>query len=580
MAKILVVDDVADNVKLLAYDLEDRGYEVLTACSGREALGVASAEEPDAILLDVMMPEMDGIEVCRRLKEDSRLRTIPIILVTAKGLDEDVIAGLDAGADDYISKPFSSAILSARLRSALRIRESYQLVTRTNELLREEVTRRREVEKQLQGERNNLRDMNVALESAYKTLEEFSDATEAANRAKSEFLANMSHEIRTPMTAILGFSDVLLGSLEKEENLAAAATIKRNGEYLLELINEILDLSKIEAGKLEIESIECSPAKLVEDVVSLMRVRGDAKNLPLKIEYVGPIPKAIQCDPTRLRQILINLIGNAIKFTEVGEVRLAVRLTQCPSGEPKMRFDVIDTGIGMTQEQVSKLFRPFTQADSSTTRKFGGTGLGLTISKRLARMMGGDITIGSTPGQGSTFGLVVGTGPLEGVAMLDNPAEAAARRRQEAKPSVTPAVKLNCRILLAEDGPDNQRLLCFILKKAGADVTVAENGQIACELALAANDQGNPFQVILMDMQMPVMDGYEATRQLRQAGHTGPIIALTANAMQGADQKCREAGCDDYLAKPIDKSRFLPVVAQYAQGQRKPTSADGIGVRR
>ena len=406
----------------------------------------------------------------------------------------------------------------------------------------------------------------VALESANKTLEQLSKAAETANLAKSAFLANMSHEIRTPMTAIVGFADVLLGEDGLEnvppERSRALETIKRNGEYLLRLINDILDLSKIEAGRIEVERITCSPGKVVSGVASLMRVRAEAKGLPLKIEYVGGIPESILCDPTRLRQILINLVGNALKFTETGSVRLVIRLVQSTKRPPCLQFDVIDTGIGMTQEQASNLFKPFTQADASTSRKFGGTGLGLTISRRLAELLGGDITISSVPGKGSTFSVTVKTGPLDNVSILENVTEALAESGQKAKASTASMAKLDCRILLAEDGPDNQRLISFVLKKAGAEVMVVENGQIAYEQALAAKHEGNPFDVILMDMQMPIMDGYTATRELREAGYTEPIVALTANAMAGDKEKCLAAGCDGYATKPIDRTKLFDTIAQ------------------
>ncbi len=441
-----------------------------------------------------------------------------------------------------------------------------------------DITERKKTEQQL-------KDYAEALESSNKALEEFNEATKAATQAKSEFLANMSHEIRTPMTATLGFSEILYENIRccsicvehescqlREQNKIHVETIRANGEYLLELINDILDLSKIEAGKLAIEKVRCSPAKVVADVMSLMRVRAEAKNLPLETEYVGSLPETIHCDPTRLRQILINLLGNAIKFTEVGGVRLAIRLVEPPDRPSFLQFDVIDTGIGMTEEQASRLFQPFVQAESSTAREFGGTGLGLAISKRLAEMLGGDITISSSLGDGSTFSLTIETGALDGVPMLDNPAEAVAEIKEEK--SVSPQVKLDCRILLAEDGPDNQRLISFILTKAGAEVELAEDGQVACEKALAAHAKGEAYDVILMDMLMPNKDGYEATRELRQHGYTGPIIALTANAMLGDDQKCREAGCDDYLTKPIDRSTFLPLIAKYAERQPKKTGVE------
>ncbi len=386
---------------------------------------------------------------------------------------------------------------------------------------------------------------------------------EASTQAKSEFLANMSHEIRTPMTAILGFSDILLENEPSGEKLDAAKTIKRNGEYLLEIINDILDLSKIEAGKLEVEHVPCSPCQVLSEVVSLMRVRAKAKNLSLVVEYNGPMPKNVQSDPTRLRQILINLTSNAVKYTEVGEVRLVARMLDAQSDEPKIQFEVVDSGVGMTDQQIAMLFKPFSQVDSSTTRKHGGTGLGLAISKRLAEKLGGDITVKSSPGEGSTFIVTVETGPLDGVELLENPTESQLQIDPDKKPTAA-KVNLDCRVLLAEDGPDNQRLISFLLKKAGADVTVAENGQIAHDLALAGRDEGAPFAVILMDIQMPVMDGYDATSQLREAGYSGPIIALTAHAMSTDRDKCLNAGCDDYMSKPVDREKLIAIVAQYA----------------
>ena len=402
------------------------------------------------------------------------------------------------------------------------------------------------------------------LEAANRALEEFNELAESATRAKSEFLANMSHEIRTPMTAILGFADLLLGESDVDrappERIEAIRTIQRNGKYLLGLINEILDLSKIEAGKLDVERIACSPTQVLSEVVSLMRIRADAKNLPLRLAYENPIPASIQSDPVRLRQVLINLVGNAIKFTETGSVSVVARLVERIGVSPLLEIDVIDTGIGMTREQIARLFRPFSQADSSTTRRFGGTGLGLTISKRLAEMLGGNITVRSLPGCGSTFRVAVETGELEGVAFVQSPDVRATVGSPVVRRSDDPSRRIEGRILLAEDGPDNQRLIGFLLRKAGADVTVADNGRIAFEQAMAAAARGEPFDVILMDMQMPEMDGYEATRLLRAEGYLGPIIALTAHAMEGDEEKCQAAGCDEYLTKPIDRATLVNTI--------------------
>jgi signal transduction histidine kinase/DNA-binding response OmpR family regulator len=426
---------------------------------------------------------------------------------------------------------------------------------------------------QLVAELAQRKQVEDAVRDANRALADANRRAEAASSAKSEFLANMSHEIRTPMTAILGFADVLLGELGAEgappERVETIRTIHRNGQHLLGLINDILDLSKVEAGKFQIEPVACSPMQVLGEVVALMRVRAEAKNLPLNLEYHGPMPAAIHSDPLRLRQVLINLVGNAVKFTETGGVRVVARLVQTPGKPGLLQVDVMDTGIGMTPLQVARLFQPFNQADSSTTRKFGGTGLGLTISKRLAEVLGGGIAVSSSPGEGSTFSVTVATGDLEGVRLLD-------ASRESARPAAPPApetgavqVLLGSRILLAEDGPDNQRLIAFLLKKAGATVTVAENGQVACDQVLAACARGEPFDVILMDMQMPVMDGYEATRRLRAEGYRAPILALTAHAMEGDDAKCRAAGCDEYLRKPFERAKLLAAIAS----QISPTHA-------
>ncbi len=395
-----------------------------------------------------------------------------------------------------------------------------------------------------------------------QTLRMAKAASDSANQAKSEFLANMSHEIRTPMAAILGFNDVLSQTVERPDEIDAVQTIRRNGEYLLELINDILDLSKIEAGRFELEQLAVSPTKLVADVITLMRVRATAKGLDLKLEYATEVPETIHTDPTRVRQILINLIGNAIKFTERGSVRFVVRLRQEPDQPTCLQFDVIDTGIGMTEEQIGKLFRPFTQADSSTTRKYGGTGLGLSICHRLIQMLGGTVTVASQPDAGTTFTVTIATGDLRNTRLII-PGVEAAPLPTIPKP-IEADVSHSAKILLAEDGPDNQRLIKYVLNKAGMEVTCVENGEAACELALSNAAMGSPFDLILMDMQMPVLDGYSATRRLRGYGYTRPIIALTAHAMSGDREKCLAAGCDDYTVKPINRDVLLSMVKDYS----------------
>ncbi len=380
-----------------------------------------------------------------------------------------------------------------------------------------------------------------------------------ATRLKSEFLANMSHEIRTPMTAILGFAEELELTLHDHAPngpaRSALDTIRRNGDHLLTLINGILDLSKIEAGRFEVARTRFEPLVLVVDVLRLLGPRARAKRLALEAHCDGPVPETIASDPVLLRQILINLVGNAVKFTDQGSVRIVVRLAAKGSAAGhQLELAVEDTGPGLDREQQQRVFDPFTQVHAA--REYSGTGLGLSLSRRLAQLLAGDLDVESQPGRGSTFRVRVATGPLEGVRMclpheLDALVAEPARRVQAA-----PAA-LRGRVLIAEDGEDNQRLLQAILSRAGLSLECVANGALACERALAAWSLGEPFDVVLMDMQMPVLDGYEATYRLRAAGYPGAIIALTARAMSGDREKCLQAGCDDYATKPVVRSELL-----------------------
>jgi signal transduction histidine kinase/CheY-like chemotaxis protein len=389
------------------------------------------------------------------------------------------------------------------------------------------------------------------------------------NRAKSDFLANMSHEIRTPMTSIIGYADLLLEpTLSQADRSGHVETIRRNGSHLLQIINDILDLSKIEAGKMTVELLPCSLPQVVAEVASLMRVRAKEKGIAFEVIFHGPIPRSVQSDEMRLRQIVINLVGNAIKFTERGSVRIVVRCDGAEGPSPRLAVEVVDTGIGLTPEQKERLFKPFTQADASTTRRFGGTGLGLTICKRLAGLLRGDLTIESSPGRGSVFTFSIPTGDLSGVPMLESATEA--MLAPEKKVSTAKNAAGGVRVLLAEDGPDNQRLIATYLRRSGAEVTIVENGRLAVEAALAAT-----YDLILMDMQMPVLDGYGATSQLRQGGYAAPIVALTAHAMAGDRERCIRAGCDDFLTKPIARSALVETVVQW--GRRNSDRTNGPG---
>jgi signal transduction histidine kinase/CheY-like chemotaxis protein len=385
-------------------------------------------------------------------------------------------------------------------------------------------------------------------------------AAEAASRAKSEFLANMSHEIRTPMTAILGYAELLSDEGQPlEQRRACLDTIRRSGEHVLTIINEILDLSKIEAGGLAVQATLCSPAAIAGDVASLLAKQARDKQIRLEVACDGPVPSAIQSDPLRLRQLLINLVGNAVKFTQNG----SVRITLCMDGPQHLRIDVADTGIGISPEELSGLFQPFAQAEGA--QRFGGTGLGLAISSKLAALLGGQISARSIAGEGSTFTLTIPTGSLDGVEMVDS---LTTEHPRTPAPQLA-APRLEAHVLLAEDALDSQRLVAMLLTRAGARVEVAQNGKIAMEKALKAAQHGAPFDLILMDMQMPEVDGYEATRSLRERGYRGAIVALTAHAMPEDRARCLAAGCDDFATKPIDAKALIARCAQWAKLRAK-----------
>lgn len=378
-----------------------------------------------------------------------------------------------------------------------------------------------------------------------------------ASRAKSEFLANMSHEIRTPMNAILGFTEVLRRGMydSPEQRGEYLDTIYASGKHLLHLINDILDLSKVESGRMELEVIPCCLHEIMLDVANVLRVKAEEKQLTLTASTPGGLPEVITSDPGRLRQIFTNLIGNAIKFTERGGVQLVARFTK--GDESSIVIDVIDTGVGIPQKSLQKIFEPFTQADASVTRKFGGTGLGLTISKRFIEALGGTVTVTSTVGIGTTFTVTIPIGVLDPSTRIIDISEVQARKQQGSRPSKRPHYQFGAaRILLVDDGEANRQLIQLILQREGFVVDLATNGLEAIEQATQQS-----YDVIFMDMQMPVLDGYAATSQLRSAGHCEPIIALTANAMKGDEEKCRAAGCSGFLSKPVDLDDLFNTLA-------------------
>ena len=447
---------------------------------------------------------------------------VPILWIAALGYNRSV------------SESFALRFQNVELITSLTNQQ-----VRTNEtveMLKQEVKQRVEAEK----------DMVAAIKDA-----------EEASLAKSRFLANMSHEIRTPLTSIVGFSELLLepdySDIEKTESVH---TIQRNGKHLLQIINEILDLSKIEANHLE---VECMPMVLVDhinEVTDSFKPLIDSKGLAFNIQYLFPIPRLITCDPTRFHQILFNLFGNALKFTAEGEVSLVVSYVKAAG---VVKLVIKDTGIGLNREQVNKLFQPFTQADSSTTRKFGGTGLGLTISRKLAQMLGGDIVVESEFGRGSEFIVTLDVGEQdEDNLMTSLPA------RDDSQESLLSNVKAKLigTILVAEDNPDIQKLIGRYLSDKGAKISFVGNGQEAID---AINQSEFGYDLIFMDMQMPVMGGLEAIHILRDQGYSGKIFALTANAMKEDVDSYKKAGVDGFLAKPVDRAQLNAVLENNLQ---------------
>lgn len=401
----------------------------------------------------------------------------------------------------------------------------------------------------------------MQLEAAMEQLRAATEQAKSADQAKSDFLTNMSHEIRSPLTAIIGYMDMLSRTVLKEKDRAdCCERAKLSAQHLLGLINEVLDLSKIEAGQMRIHIRRCSLPKLIDEVCSLLRPQADAKSLSLRAVWDDGVPQAVESDPVHFKQILINLVGNAVKFTERGGITVRVGSRELPeSGRTRLTVQVADTGIGIPAERMAELFSPFVQVHTREMRDYGGTGLGLTISRHLARMLGGDISMTSVPGEGSVFTLAMDV--VDGSRMPSNDTEIEKESREESGSDAAAPSLDGVRVLVVDDGPDNQRIIRFLLEEARASVDVADNGKLGVEAVQTQEAAGKPYDLILMDMRMPVMDGYAATGRLREAGVRTPIAALTAYAMSGDESRCLSAGCDAYVSKPIEPGRFFSVIA-------------------
>lgn len=510
--KILIVDDRPENIFALAELIRADDLELVTANSAEEALSCLLDHDFALALLDVQMPEMSGFELAQLVRGIHKTRHLPIIFVTAQQQDSNIIfQGYESGAVDLLFKPLDPHIVRSKVKTFI-----------------------------------SLDRQNKLLKAKMEEVEDLRRKAEHANFSKSQFLANMSHEIRTPLASVLGFSDVLAQeNLQEDEKADSLSAIRRNGELLLRLIDDILDLSKIEANQLHFMKGSFALQDLLKDVTSTLSLKAAEKGIALNFETSDLKDQHYLSDLERIKQVLLNVIGNAVKFTSKGSVSTQIFITPDEKHKhDRLVFEVRDTGIGVGEAEIKNLFQPFSQADVSTRKQFGGTGLGLVISRELSRSLGGDLKlISSTPGVGSFFEISF---------VLE--------RSMRSQPSLEAKVETliadvdldGTKILVVDDVSDNRLLIDRYMRNTHASVIQATSGLEAIRLTAEENPD-----LILMDIQMPHMDGYETVRRIRSAGYDRPIIALTAHAMKEEGQKCLEAGCNDVLTKPARRNDLL-----------------------
>lgn len=427
------------------------------------------------------------------------------------------------------------------------------------------------------------REERIQQQEIRKMLEKKYRECEKANQAKTEFLSNISHELRTPLTAILGYVDLANEANDPSLIGEYLSTIRRNSTNLLKIVDDILELSAAESGRLEARITPFDPRTVAQEAIELIAPEVERRNLKIKLECFPPLPSLIHSDPVRIRQILLHLLSNAVKFTEQGEVRVEVRWVQVDGGHSEIQYSVVDTGIGFSCDTLPQLFEPFSQGDNSPHRRFGGNGIGLSIVQRLVQLLGGRVEATSTLGQGSRFTVAFDAPLLPGITLWTRQTNESNGQTNaapgEGEQKVDILLPLTGRVLLVEDGLDNRRLITRILEKSGLEVTAVENGLQGWQEAIASAAAGRPYDVILMDMQMPVMDGYQATERLRAEGWQRPIIALTAHAMPEDRDKCLLVGCDDYLAKPIRREQLLETLRRFLPAASCPMGIANHRVR-
>ncbi len=541
--QILVVDDEQMNLKAIKRLLRRDGYKIKYAQSGAEALEIAEDFIPDLVILDIMMPGIDGYETCKRLKAGKKTSNAMVLLLSGKKSVDDRLKGYEVDADDFISKPYDSDELKAKIRILLRLKNTRQ------ELLLEIAEKKAAEALLIQT--------NKDLETAVARAEKLAREADQANQAKSRFLAGMSHELNTPLNGVLGLTQVLLESGIDGKQKEYVLSLEKSGSALLFALDGILDYSKLEAGELLLKTETFNPGQVVEAVGDAFKAELDAKQIGLSIDIKPESNlEKLSGDKNRFTQVLRNLVSNAVKFTEAGSVSILLEAKKIDNRSTRIRVSVSDTGIGIPDTLQSRIFEPFSRVDDSLARKTGGVGIGLSVSRKIALLMGGDIIVEGETEKGSRF---VFTCLMENMAAIDSKDEKAVETTQKAhdeKGNEQPV-----RILVVEDNPINQKVAEIMLSKAGHDITMACNGLEAVDIYFK---QPESFDMIFMDVQMPEMDGLEATRTIREKGGADiPIVALTAHAMKGDREKCLESGMNDYMTKPFKKEILLEMVRKW-----------------